>query len=85
VGPAPVHGVRGPGTRQRRDAHINTARAAAGQQYRATFVFPVLYQRETVMVAGESHPFIVGMDGVQRYFTLMAECALASKLRLGAK
>ena len=35
--------------------------------------------------AGENHPFIVGTDGVQRYFTVMAECALASKLRLGAK
>ena len=34
---------------------------------------------------GEKHPFIVGADGVQRYFTVMAECALASKLRLGAK
>jgi metallo-beta-lactamase class B len=35
--------------------------------------------------AGESHPFIVGRDAVQRYFTVMAECATASKLRLGAK
>jgi metallo-beta-lactamase class B len=34
---------------------------------------------------GEDHPFIVGADGVQRYFTVMAECALASKLRLAAK
>jgi len=34
---------------------------------------------------GETHPFIVGADGVQRYFTVMAECALASKLRAGAK
>jgi metallo-beta-lactamase class B len=34
---------------------------------------------------GESHPFIVGTDGVQRYFTVMAECATASKLRAGAK
>jgi metallo-beta-lactamase class B len=34
---------------------------------------------------GESHPFVVGAEGVQRYFTVMAECALASKLRLGAK
>ena len=34
---------------------------------------------------GEDHPFIVGTAGVQRYFTVMAECALASKLRLGAK
>src|SRR5262245_16883590 len=34
---------------------------------------------------GENHPFIVGTDGVQRYFTVMAECATASKLRAGAK
>ncbi len=34
---------------------------------------------------GENHPFIVGTDGVQRYFTVMAECAMASKLRAGAK
>ena len=34
---------------------------------------------------GESHPFIVGADGVQRYFTVMSECATASKLRVGAK
>jgi metallo-beta-lactamase class B len=33
---------------------------------------------------GESHPFIVGAEGVERYFTVMAECALASKLRAGA-
>ncbi len=34
---------------------------------------------------GESHPFISGNDGVQRYFTVMVECAMASKLRAGAK
>src|SRR6185503_15244385 len=34
---------------------------------------------------GETHPFIVGTDGVQRYFTVMTECAMASKLRAGAK
>ena len=34
---------------------------------------------------GEENPFIVGADGVQRYFTVMSECALASKLRVGAK
>jgi metallo-beta-lactamase class B len=34
---------------------------------------------------GENHPFIVGTDGVQRYFTVMSECAMASKLRVGAK
>ena len=35
--------------------------------------------------AGENHPFVVGGDGVQRYFTVMIECATASKLRAGAK
>ena len=34
---------------------------------------------------GEDNPFIVGADGVQRYFTVMTECAQASKLRVGAK
>ncbi len=34
---------------------------------------------------GEENPFIVGTEGVQRYFTVMTECALASKLRAGAK
>jgi metallo-beta-lactamase class B len=34
---------------------------------------------------GENHPFIVGTDAVQRYFTVMTECAMASKLRVGAK
>jgi metallo-beta-lactamase class B len=34
---------------------------------------------------GEDNPFIVGPDGVQRYFTVMTECAKASKLRLGAR
>jgi metallo-beta-lactamase class B len=34
---------------------------------------------------GEENPFIVGAAGVQRYFTVMTECAQASKLRVGAK
>jgi len=34
---------------------------------------------------GETHPFIVGTDTVQRYVTVMSECATASKLRAGAK
>ena len=34
---------------------------------------------------GENHPFIVGEDVVQRYFTVMQECAAAAKLRNGAK
>jgi metallo-beta-lactamase class B len=34
---------------------------------------------------GENHPFVVGANDVQRYFTVMTECAMASKLRAGAK
>jgi len=34
---------------------------------------------------GEDNPFVVGTAGVQRYFTVMAECATASKLRVGAR
>jgi metallo-beta-lactamase class B len=34
---------------------------------------------------GEDNPFIVGAASVQRYFTVMTECAQASKMRLGAK
>src|SRR5687767_7880434 len=35
--------------------------------------------------AGENHPFVVGTEGVQRYFTVMTECATVAKLRAGAK
>ena len=35
--------------------------------------------------AGEENPFIVGAAGVQKYFTVMEECATASKLRNNAK
>jgi metallo-beta-lactamase class B len=34
---------------------------------------------------GEDNPFIVGQQNVQNYFTVMEECATASKLRNGAK
>ena len=34
---------------------------------------------------GEGNPFIVGPESVQNYFTVMEECATASKLRNGAK
>jgi metallo-beta-lactamase class B len=34
---------------------------------------------------GEDNPFIVGPQSVQNYFTVMGECATASKLRNGAK
>ncbi|MEP7309599.1 MAG: hypothetical protein ABJA98_29175 [Acidobacteriota bacterium] len=34
---------------------------------------------------GEHHPFVGGAAGVQRNFTVMTECATASRLRAGAK
>jgi len=34
---------------------------------------------------GEENPFIGGQQNVQNYFTVMQECATASKLRNGAK
>ena len=34
---------------------------------------------------GEENPFIVGAQSVQNYFTVMEECATASKMRNGAK
>ncbi len=34
---------------------------------------------------GEENPFIMGTQSVQNYFTVMEECATASKLRNGAK
>jgi len=34
---------------------------------------------------GEGNPFILGPQSVQDYFTVMEECATASKLRSGAK
>lgn len=35
-----------------------------------------------VRLPGEPHPYDVGKDGVQRYFKLQQECALAAKSRL---
>lgn len=35
-----------------------------------------------VRLPGEAHPYDVGTDGVQRYFRLQEECALAAKARL---
>jgi metallo-beta-lactamase class B len=70
---------------------IATAAAAAG----ATVLlsnhseYDNAYTKARLLAArrevGETHPFIVGADGVQRYYTVMTECAMASKLRAGAK
>lgn len=34
---------------------------------------------------GETHPFILGPEAVQNYFTVMTECAAAAKLSAGAR
>jgi metallo-beta-lactamase class B len=70
---------------------IATAAAAAG----ATVIlsnhseYDNAYTKVRLIAArreiGEGHPFVVGAAGVQRYFTVMTECAMASKLRAGAK
>jgi hypothetical protein len=35
-----------------------------------------------VRKSGETSPFVVGTDAVQRYVTVLSECAKAAKLRL---
>ena len=39
---------------------------------------PALAKRK----AGDPHPYVIGHDGVQRYLTLVDECAQAGLLRL---
>lgn len=75
------------------DSQRRMAKAAADAQ--ATVVisnhseYDGAYTKARLIAAprqvGEDHPFVVGADGVQRYFTVMSECALASKARVGAK
>jgi len=35
--------------------------------------------------AGEAHPYEIGADAVQRYFTVTSECALAMREKLAAR
>jgi len=79
------------------DEYINSQRkiAKAAAEAGATVIlsnhseYDQAYTKARLIAAprqpGENHPFVVGADAVQRYFTVMAECAAASKLRAGAK
>ena len=33
--------------------------------------------------AGEPNPYVVGQDAVQRFLTILGECALATKASIG--
>ncbi len=78
------------------DQYIDSQRriAAAAEAAGATVIlsnhseYDGAYTKARLLLAprapGEDHPFIVGGDRVQAYFTVMQECATASKLRNGA-
>ncbi len=86
------------GTDARRwDEYINSQKriAAAAQAAGASVLlsnhseYDDAYTKARLVTAkrevGEQNPFIVGADNVQNYFTVMEECATASKLRNNAK
>ena len=67
--------------------HIAQMAKAAGASVLMTnhSAFDGAWQKSRLMAVrgrDEPHPYALGADGVQRYFTLMQECALAAKARL---
>ncbi len=78
---------------ERFDTYINSAKkfADAARAAGATIIFSnhSMYDQAWIRSRwqrkpGEVSPFVVGADGVQRYFTVLSECAKAAKLRLKA-
>jgi hypothetical protein len=73
------------------DAHVLAARTAAGLDCRATFVnlegLTSLGLNPRDIKIRDPQPFArrPPPGRLQRYFTVMVECAMASKLRAGAK
>jgi metallo-beta-lactamase class B len=84
-------GFNFPRSPERFDTYISSARkfASAAKAAGATIVFSnhSMYDQAWTRSRwqrkpGEASPFVVGADGVQRYFTVLGECAKAAKLRL---
>ena len=84
-------GFNFPRSPERFDTYINSAQkfAAAAKAAGATIIFSnhSMYDQAWIRSRwqrkpGETSPFVVGADGVQRYFTVLSECAKAAKLRL---
>ena len=86
-------GFNFPRSPERFDTYINSAQkfAAAAKAAGATIVLSnhSMYDQAWIRSRwqrkpGEVSPFVVGADGVARYFTVLSECAKAGKLRLKA-
>ena len=84
-------GFNFPRSPERFDTYIASARkfGAAAKAAGATIIFSnhSMYDQAWIRSRwqrkpGEVSPFVVGADGVQRYFTVLGECAKAAKLRL---
>ena len=84
-------GFNFPRSPERFDTYINSARkfAAAAKAAGATIVLSNHSMYDLAWIRsrwqrkpGEVSPFVVGADGVQRYFTVLSECAKAAKLRM---
>jgi metallo-beta-lactamase class B len=83
-------GFNFPRSRERFDTYINSAEKmrAAAKTAGASIVFSnhsmydLAWTRSRVArKPGEASPFVVGTDAVDRYFTVLRECAMAAKLR----
>jgi metallo-beta-lactamase class B len=84
-------GFNFPRSPERFDTYINSTKkfADAAKAAGATIIFSnhSMYDQAWIRSRwqrkpGEVSPFVVGTDGVQRYFTVLSECAKAAKLRL---
>jgi metallo-beta-lactamase class B len=84
-------GFNFPRSKERFDTYIHSAEkfGAAAKAAGASIIFSnhSMYDQAWIRSRwqrqhGEISPFVVGTDGVARYFTVLSECAKAAKLRL---